>query len=479
MESTFTLFDQWTTSMGRPRCKSKTIFLITNGHIICGPCVCRGFEMCKDYNESEEQCWEETNRQYQRKIEELKRKYQDVNVVVATPNEKPCGRPFGSDLQLANERFSEDCFNEDNVIGLSKWRRSCYDRALNNRAADCPPEVISSPRSVSWHKTSSSFVDFVAQTSRTGCSVDDLSHECECDIEVRVRAGTPTFEDGCCGPRGGPGLPGLRGPNGPKGPNGSPGGEGIQGDCGPPGPKGSVGLPGPDGSNGPRGAAGTPGQPGQPGGAGLPGQRGKDGLRGNNGLPGQPGLPGAAGLPGLPGNQGPRGFPGPDGPDGPQGSAGSAGTGIDSVRYYEAYVRKLRQTVIRSLQRDGQNSVFFKQLRNILQEEKNRVCKCGCDFDTDNYGTCKANFSPRYNPVVSPRYSTCEVQRPPFIGYPETSYPPVNQEGKGFLRINKNLEDRMMVVDNNETNGVNVRSMPPVMGHSAGPKVIRRRRKDH
>ena len=34
-----------------------------------------------------------------------------------------------------------------------------------------------------------------------------------------------------------------------------------------------------------------------------------------------------------------------------------------------AYVRKLRKTVILSLQRNGQNSVFFRPLRNILQEE--------------------------------------------------------------------------------------------------------------
>merc|ERR1719215_2368550 len=83
-----------------------------------------------------------------------------------------------------------------------------------------------------------------------------------------------------------------------------------------------------------------------------------------------------------------------------------SGTGIDSERYYQAYVRKLRKTVILSLQGNGQNSVFFRPLRNILQEETNRVCKCGCDFDQDDYGMCTANFSPFYKPVPSPIYRT-------------------------------------------------------------------------
>jgi len=126
--------------------------------------------------------------------------------------------------------------------------------------------------------------------------------------------------------------------------------------------------------------------------------------------------------------------------------------------------------------------VFFRPLRNILQEETNRVCKCGCDFDQDNYGICTANFSPFYKPVPSPIYRTCDVQRPPFIntGFPEpTLSPSAGSNGKGFLRVEKDFGDRMMVVDNSETNNdVNMRSMSPVVSNS-GPKVIRRRRKDH
>ncbi|CBY42267.1 unnamed protein product, partial [Oikopleura dioica] len=320
--------------------------------------------------------------------------------------------------------------------------------------------------------------DFVAQTSQTGCSAGaSRAHECECDLEVTVRAGTPDLRSGCCGPRGPAGDPGPKGPNGPRGPTGSPGGQGVQGDCGPSGRKGADGARGVDGFNGPRGADGAPGQPGK---AGLPGNQGKqgnDGLVGRSGLAGQPGLPGNAGFPGRPGPPGPNGFTGPDGAQGPQGSAGPAGTGIDSEKYYQAYVRKLRMTVIRSLQRDGQNSVFFKPLRDILQEETNRVCKCGCDFDTDNYGMCKANFRPFYKSAPAPDYRACDVQRPPFIN---TGFPPSSgSSGKGFLRIEKDFGDRMMVVENTETNNaVNMRSMSPVVSNS-GPKVIRRRRKDH
>ena len=133
-----------------------------------------------------------------------------------------------------------------------------------------------------------------------------------------------------------------------------------------------------------------------------------------------------------------------------------------------------------------ENWIFLKRA-----SKTNRVCKCGCDFDTDNYGMCKANFRPFYKSAPAPDYRACDVQRPPFIN---TGFPPSSgSSGKGFLRIEKDFGDRMvfplrklitlkmikMVVENTETNNaVNMRSMSPVVSNS-GPKVIRRRRKDH
>jgi len=410
---TMNLFDDYTQTA---TCKSKTMYIITNGNIQCGPCECTEI-LCPNYEETEQQCWFNTVKQYENALTNLKATYQDINVIVSTPNSQSCDDAVAgmlpcrdqcensgnyncvADCEFYRERYTEDCFNSTNVNAITGWSGAgslIRNSGLVNLQQAHPVN--------DYKSTNRDTVAFLETQIEEGCPVKQ-GNECTCEFGLDVRRTPPQLQSGCCGPRGPKGPPGVAGPKGPIGFDGAPGSDGPPGLAGRPGAPGKVGLPGKPGN---RGNPGSPGVNGQAGAPGRAGPMGPPGPAGRAGLAGQPGPPGKAGRPGLagrPGATGSRGAPGSPGPQGATGEPGNPGVGMESEVYYQEFKRKLRMKLKESIAREGRSSKLYQKLVALMKDQFKETCSCGCNLKQDQWGTCIAPSYPKFAQATSSR--TC------------------------------------------------------------------------
>jgi len=406
-------------------CESKTVYFISNGHVQCGPCVCNSI-VCPNFNETDFECWENTNKITLAEIGNLKEEHSDVNMIFATPNDDDCmtksqeghdqaGRDRSSKTPEWWAHFdaknTEDCYNATNVQMLANWRSdqlrndpnlSCDDfnlqspyysdpakypydvetaRSLCNRMTSSSPPLpavnlpanLRGVKRLSDAKLNANILSYVMGISQSCTAAHQKESQCHGEISWAYPANEATTSGkGCDGPRGPNGRPGrvggpgAGGPKGPQGPDGAQGSPGYRGDSGPDGEPSRIVT---RGDKGPKGQSGAPGAPGRPGAFGVPGPSGSAGNPGVKGVEGPPGLPGCYGPSGARGVQGRTGGPGPHGP---QGRPGPAGVGMDEA-YLAEYKKVLRQ-VINDEINSGGSSEMLRLISDMLRSQYGLIC---------------------------------------------------------------------------------------------------------
>jgi len=414
-------------------CESKTLYFISNGHVQCGPCVCNSI-VCPNFNETDFECWENTNKITLQELGSLKVEHKDVNMIFATPNDQDCisqsmekhpqperdasGRDKGW-WDRYDAKNTEDCYNDTNVRILANWRS---DQLINDPNLDCNtrnpwgqsqtkypyndqdqdtlcarskmrnqnlpgvslPASLNGVQRLSDANLNNNILSYFQTISRSCSGSHTKLSTCHGNIAWPYPENDKAASGkGCDGPRGdvgpagGYGPRGARGNPGPEGPDGAQGAPGYRGDAGNDGPRPNSWTKGLPGVKGQPGAPGQPGQPGNNGRKGEPGEKGKPGVEG---VPGPPGPPGCYG---QVGQKGDMGQPGTQGPTGPQGPTGDAGAPMDE-QFLEEYKAILRQLIYDDIRAD-KDTDLLRTVSDMLRSQYPIVCGKSSTCQTERH----------------------------------------------------------------------------------------------